>query len=260
MIYYISIFIFSTFLIFGAFTPKKAFNGHQISTGLASLCHDYTNESTRVMAAIRAEFGVSEGVWDKYMDDFRQLVANDSLLGKTPVKITSTELIPRLLEEYGINRSRVRIKELDGKNQAEAFQDIKQNRIIHRLGVNNKWLQTLSLNKQEAVLRHEIQHLLNYDSIEEMYIRWILTDLGFTQDDWKKSPAMTDYYHLRELRADAFACRKSKKVAQSLHDFFCDTMYENEDTQVWDSHPRDSVRANQLALMHNLNSEFIKIA
>ena len=101
---------------------------------------------------------------------------------------------------------------MDGTAQAEAFQDIEENHIIHRLGVNFDWLKTRRANEQEAILRHEIQHLLNYDSIEEMYIRWILIDSGYTQDDWKSSTSMTDYYHLRELRPMHLAVPAIKKL------------------------------------------------
>lgn len=252
--------LFSLMLINGCFTPNKDVKNPLISSNLASLAHDYEQESERVMAAIRAEFGISLAVWDRYMDDFKALVANDNLLSSKPVKVSSKQLIPRLFEEYGINKTRVRLKELDGNNQAEAFQDIDQNHIIHRLGINYKWLKTRPLCEQEAILRHEIQHLLNYDSIEEMYIRWILTDLGYTPKDWKNSKSMTDYYHLRELRADAFACGHQKKVAQSLHDYFCDTLTANEDDEQWYTHPRDTVRAHQLAHLHNLNSVYSTLA
>jgi hypothetical protein len=252
--------LFSLMLISGCFTPKKAVKNPLICADLDSLIHDYAQESERVMAAIRAEFGISVAFWNRYMDDFKALVANDNLLGPKPVKVTSKQLIPRLLEEYGINKKRVRLMELEGNNQAEAFQDVHQNYITHRLGINYKWLKTRPICEQEAILRHEIQHLLNYDSIEEMYIRWVLTDLGYAPKDWKNSKSMTDYYHLRELRADAFACGHQKKVAQSLHDYFCDTMSPNEDDEHWYSHPKDSVRAHQLAYLHNLNSAYSSLA
>lgn len=252
--------LFSLLLIGGCFNRQNTPNKPLISTDLATLKKDFAKEAERVMAAIRAEFNVSEGIWERYMVDFRHLMACDNLLSKKAVKISSNQLIPRLLEEYGINKTVVRIKELDGNNQAEAFQDIEGNKILHRLGINFKWLNTRPLCEQEAILRHEIQHLLNYDSIEEMYIRWILTDMGYTKEDWENSVSMTDYYHLRELRADAFACASSKKVAQSLHDYFCDTMCLNEAREEWYTHPRDTVRAHQLALLHNLNSEYLTLA
>lgn len=252
--------IFSILLINGCFTPQKPIKKPLISTDLATLCCDYTKESERVMAAIRAEFGIPLEVWNRYMDDFKQLVAQDTLLNKKPKKVTSKQLIPRLLEEYGINKNKVHIQKLGGNNQAEAFQDVKDDHIIHCLNINFDWLKTRSAGEQEAILRHEIQHLLNYDSIEEMYIRWILTDQGYTEQDWKNSASMTDYYHLRELRADAYACALNKNVAQSLHDYFCDTMCLNEGRQEWYTHPRDTVRAHQLALLHNLNSEYLTLA
>lgn len=258
-IYPMSILFFSFLLFAGFLTPTKALKIPQISSNLASLRNDYAKESQRVMAAIRAEFAISQGIWDRYMDDFKALVAHDNLRSKG-VKVRSKALIPRLLEEYGINKSHVRIQKMDGTAQAEAFQDIEENHIIHRLGVNFNWLKTRPANEQEAILRHEIQHLLNYDSIEEMYIRWILIDSGYTQDDWKSSTSMTDYYHLRELRADAFGCACHKKVAQSLHDYFCDTMNSDEDTIEWYTHPRDTVRAHQLALLHNLDSRYLNLA
>ncbi|GMU19607.1 MAG: hypothetical protein AMXMBFR12_07990 [Candidatus Babeliales bacterium] len=247
---------FALLLINRYFIPQNTSKKPLISIHLDTLRSDYAKESERVMTAIRVEFGIPQQIWDQYMADFKQLVAQDTLLNKKPKKVTSKQLIPRLLEEYGINKNKVHIQKLGGNNQAEAFQDVTDDHIIHCLNINFDWLKTRSAGEQEAILRHEIQHLLNYDSIEEMYIRWILTDQGYTEQDWKNSASMTDYYHLRELRADAFACASNKNMAQSLHDYFCDTMCLNESREEWYTHPRDTVRAQQLALLHNLNSNY----
>lgn len=252
---------FSILLICGFLNHQNESKKSLFCKNLTSLQSDYSKENERVMAAIRAEFGVSQDIWDQYMGDLKVLIAKDRLFSEKPLKVTSKQLIPRLLEEYGIPKNKVIIKKMGGNNQAEAYQDIIDgNRIIHRLGVNFDWLHTRPVCEQEAILRHEIQHLLNYDSLVEMYIRWILTDLGYTENDWKKSASMTDYYHLRELRADAFACGSNKDVAQSLHDYFCDTMCLNEAREEWYTHPRDTVRAHQLAALHNLNSQFSVLA
>lgn len=251
---------FSILLISGFLMPQKTIKKPLICTNLSNLAHDYSQEAERVMAAIRTEFGISLPVWNKYMDECRDLIARNPLKGKRPAKIRSKILINRLLEEHGIDKKKISIEKLGGKNQAEALQDINGKRIIQRLRINFDWLNTRPICEQEAILRHEIQHLLNYDSIEEVYIKWILTDSGYTQQDWGKSPSMTDYYHLRELRADAFACAENKTVAQSLHDYFCDTVCLNEAEQEWYSHPRDTVRAHQLASLHNLDSQYRVLA
>lgn len=251
---------FSIMLIFGVFNTQKQIKQPLICTNLSTLAHDYSQESERVMAAIRAEFGISLPFWNKYMDEFKDLVARNPLKGKKTAKIGSKILINRLLEEHGIDKKKVSIEKLGGKNQAEALQDINGKRIIHRLRINFDWLNTRPICEQEAILRHEIQHLLNYDSIEEVYLKWILIDGGYTEQDWKKSPSMTDYYHLRELRADAFACAENKTVAQSLHDYFCKTICPNEAEQEWYTHPRDTLRAHQLASLHNLNSHYTVLA
>lgn len=253
--------LFSILLINGCFTPKKAIKNPLISSDLASLRNDYKQESERVMAAIRAEFGISQEEWDQYMDDLKALIAKDRSISKKPVKASSKQLVPRLLEEHGFSKNKVIIQKMGGNDQAEAFQDIVDgSQIIHRIRINFEWLNSRPVSEQEAILRHEIQHLLNYDSLEEMYIRWILMEKGYMETDWKNSNSMTDYYHMRELRADAFACAQSKDVAQSLHDYFCDTMCLNETREDWYTHPRDTVRAHQLALLHNLNSQYATLA
>lgn len=259
-VYLIFPLFFSILLISGFLTPQRATKKPLICVNLNSLAHDYSQESDRVMATIRAEFGIALAMWDKYMGEFKDLVACNPLKGKKSAKVSSKILINRLLEEHGIDKKKVSIEKLGGKNQAEALQDINGKRIIHRLRINFDWLNARPICEQEAILRHEIQHLLNYDSIEEVYIKWILIDSGYTQQDWQKSPSMTDYYHLRELRADAFACAENKTVAQSLHDYFCDTICPNEAEQEWYTHPRETVRAHQLASLHNLNSQYSVLA
>lgn len=256
LFYYLSIAFLSLLLLLG-YSPQNRVKIAQFQPNLVSLQADYKLQHSKIMAAIRAEFGISEQVWDRYMSDFKELVANDNLLKVKQEKGVSNKLTIRLLEEYGINPTVVKIEYTDKVSQAESLQDVVDNRLVHKLSINPTWFKTFNVDKQEAILRHEIQHLLHYDCIEEMYIRWILTDLGFTKKDWEQSPAMIAYYHMRELRADAFACAKSKKVAQSLHDYFCSCITSDESTQVWDSHPSDSYRAQCLAIMHNLPSSVI---
>lgn len=241
------------------FTPQ-ANKSVAAQTQLETLHEDYEKKHEQVMAGIRTEFKIPQQMWDHYMNKFLTSVAKDDLLTSKKAA-PSTKLIARILQEHGINPARVIIKKLKDPEQAEAVQDIENNgRIIHRLGINDTWLQARPLHEQEAILRHEMQHLLNYDSLEDLYIRWILTDMGYTKEDWENTPSMTAYHHFRELRADALACAKSKKVAQSLHDYLCNTMHENEDDFHWYTHPRDSVRAHQLACLYNLDSNFATLA
>lgn len=254
LFYYLSAAFFALLLIIG-YGPQKGVKNAQFQPYLASLQKDYELEHQRIMEAIRTEFNLSEALWNRYMGEFRDLIKHDNLLGKS--QKASKNRISSLLQEYGINPAVVQVAYTQSVSQAESLQDVNDGRLIHKLSINPKWFNSLTIDKQEAILRHEIQHLLHYDCIEEMYIRWILTDLGFTKKDWEQSPAMIAYYHMRELRADAFACHQSKEVAQSLHDYFCSCITADEATQVWDSHPSDSYRAQCLAVMHNLSSTIL---
>lgn len=61
------------------------------------------------------------------------------------------------------------------------------------------------MENQEGILRHEIMHIVNYDSIEEGYVLLILSELGTQEDELNYAKAMVDYRHLKELRADQLA-------------------------------------------------------
>lgn len=255
-IYLIFPLFFTILFVGGCFYFQKEPKNPLISKNLSTLQEDYAREAQRVMAAIRAEFAIPQGIWDRYMGDFEYYKNKDMLFCKKPLKKTKKDLVSSLLQEHGIDIKQVHVKEIGGNGRAEAFQDLEGDHIIHRLSINFDWLNTRPKSEQKAVICHEIQHLLNYDPIEEMYIRWILIDMGYTEEDWKNTKSMTDYYHLRELRADAFACAKSKSMAQSMHDFFCDTACLTELEEEWYTHPRDTVRAQQLAFLHNLDSKY----
>lgn len=251
-LYYLATICFAFALIFG-FHPYQSPKTSPPDSHQSTMPIDYQNEHNRVINGIMKEFGISPEVWDRYMQNFKNLVAGDNLLGTNSSTKESKDLITRLLQEYGIDPAVVKVTFTRAVSQAESLQDVVNNRLVHTLSINPDWFKTLSLDRQEAIVRHEIQHLLNYDCIEEMYIRWILTDLGFTKKQWEKSPAMIAYYHMRELRADAHACANNPKVAQSLHDYFLSCVSPHESSIVWDSHPSDSYRAQCLALAHNLS-------
>lgn len=252
LLYYFSCAVFALTLIFGFFPQNRVKNRPNQSQEHSEVT-DYQQEHDRVIEAIIKEFGIRPDVWDRYMQNFKDLVAGDNLLGANPSNKESKNLITRLLQEYGIDPSRVKVTFTRSVSQAESLQDVIDGKLTHTLSINPDWFKRLSPDRQEAIVRHEIQHLLNYDCIEEMYIRWILTDLGYTKKDWEKSAAMIAYYHMRELRADAHACANNPKVAQSLHDYFLSCVSPHESSIVWDSHPSDSYRAQCLALAHNLS-------
>lgn len=252
LLYYLSVALFALLLVCGS-GPQKQDKRVQNQPQTSSVHKNYQDEHDKVIAGIIAEFGISPDMWDRYMQNFKDLVSSDNLRAANPEKRESSDLITRLLQEYGINPAVLTVTFTRSVSQAESLQDVVNNKLIHTLSINPDWFKSLSTDRQEAIIRHEIQHLLHYDCIEEMYIRWILTDLGFTKKDWQKSAAMIAYYHMRELRADALACANNQKVAQSLHDYFVSCISPHESSIVWDSHPSDSYRAQCLALAHNLS-------
>ena len=208
-------------------------------------------------AQIKAEFEIDPKLWADFIDSYQEYVQNDDLLGSCqqdndvsqfPI-VTATK---RILTEYGINPAKVALTLMDASDTpAQAIQEISSDdsQIMHRIELNIPWLTTYPMEIQEALIRHEIMHLIHYDSLEGSYVITMLYQSGYTKSECDSASSMIAYRHQRELRADALASADRPEVAQALHSFFQKfiSVEDQENPALWLSHPSDKKRCNQLA-------------
>ena len=211
------------------------------------------------LRAIKKGFQVPDDEWNSYMNAVRDTIACDDLMGPSknsidPRQPSIIQHTQKILGQYGINADRVCIKQVTGEqSKAEAIQDIQEEtgKVLHTIEINVEWFNKSPLAMQEAFIRHEIMHLLNYDCIEEGYIVYLLESLGYENDYCVHHPAMIHYRQAREIRADLLAACHASPIAQALHDHYAH--YEkkfkqyNNNPEQWLSHPPFTTRKHELA-------------
>lgn len=249
--------LFSALGAFALFMPKKHYNSLFHGSNLAKeLVADRTAVHDEAVAHIKADFAIPEDLWQEFMGDYQAKVAADDLRGNSlqgaPLETEPIIVAVRsALQEYGINPARVVIKLVHSSDTpAQAIQTLADTgTIIHCIELDLKRLAKYSFAIQEALVRHEIMHLLNYDSLEGSYIITMLYKLGYSASQLEKEPAMIAYRHQRELRADLLAGCDHPEVAQSLQEYFASYMKitDQDNQKLWTTHPSDKQRHEQLA-------------
>ncbi len=250
--------LFSAFFAAAAFVlPKKPQNSPVYGSPLAQKLEvECAASHDTALAHIKAYFAISDDLWDEYLGGCHAKIAGDDLKGHAAKSYTEhnepiVAALYKALLEYGINPERVSIKLVNSSDTpAQAVQALADDgTIIHRIELDLYRLNKLSFAIQKALIRHEIMHLLNYDSLEGSYIITMLYKLGYSAKALEKVPAMIAYRHQRELRADLLAGCDHPEVAQSLQEYFASYMKitDQDNQKLWTTHPSDKQRHEQLA-------------
>lgn len=231
----------------------------------------YTQVHDTALIRIKNDFKIKDRIWDAYLSAFKKIVQNDDLLTQPGHFRKSTEdnlvkIAQQALIEYGLNPEKVvlrLVKKSDVPAQAiQELDDLK--RIRHILELNLQWLSEYDIAMQEAIIRHEIVHLLYYDSLEASYVLHMLYQKGYSKKQCDKHPAIIAYRHQRELRADALACGDNSVRIKAFQSYFsCFIPLEDqENPELWRSHPSDKVRYQELAqlLPTSLNGSSSQLA
>ena len=248
---------FLSVVLAAAFLPEQSPKVAAVKNALfKKLSNEQLIIHNQVLADIKTDFNVPDDIWNEYMNAFNDAINSDDLLGASnsaAVDSNKPWIIQRtreLLCEYGINPDRVAIHEVTTKgSNGEATQDIDENnKIIHTIDINVEWFNAFSKEMQEAFVRHEIMHLLNYDPIEGGYILFMLESIGNDLKEVAKHPTIVAYNQQRELRADILGSCGSITTAHALCKHY--TQYaqkKSEQKQTWLTHPPHEVRAEHLA-------------
>lgn len=232
-------------------SPFKASNLAQELVLARNAIHD------EALAQIKADLAISEEIWVEFMGDYEAQVAKDTLLGPHALPASDSQdpwivqATRKILIEYGINPAKVTIKLVNSSDTpAQAVQGLNDNsEITHRIELDLRRLNKYSNEVQEALVRHEVMHLLNYDSLEGSYIITMLYKLGYSAQKLEKIPAIIAYRHQRELRADLLAGCDHPEVARALQEFFASYMKitDQNNPKLWTLHPSDKQRHQELA-------------
>lgn len=230
----------------------------------------YDNKLSENLVAIKKHFKVPTKTWNKAQKTIQSLKENDPLFSQqTPENPRPwsdhplTKRVANLLSSYNLNPQAVEIViETDPEKNSIAF--TKQNyrsdmqEVFHKIIINADLLATKPLDIQEAILRHEIQHLINYDSLEEGFLWNMFQQLGYARNQWDNSPLLISMRHLRELRADQQAALSGGlKTAQAIAKDFscCDCRHEGSI-----SHPAPAKRIAQMNVVMNHMQNTLTIA
>ena len=176
----------------------------------------YQKKCLQAANAIKEAFAIPDAKFKEIFKQIAFLKAHDPLWYNGPItsKPNQNKLHPLavkarlLLAENGLNPDAVEIVfGNDPESSASAIQDYyqKEDCIVTSIEINPDLMSKKPADAQEGILRHEIVHLINYDSIEEGYIKAVLEEMGHTEKDWNNHPTMIAYRHLKELRADQLA-------------------------------------------------------
>lgn len=209
------------------------------------------------LARIKAEFAITDEIWAEFMGRFHDLIKADDLLGSSAIQPNDSDhayivMAQRLLLEYGVNLEKVTVKLIDAASSPSlVIQELSDDnsKIIHSIGINIPLMNRYTKEMQEALLRHEIMHLLNYDSIEGSFVIGMLNKCGYSAQVCDNSPAIIAYRQQRELRADALASCDRPEVAQALQSDFKRSIpqQDQENPALWKFHPSSQKRYDQLA-------------
>lgn len=222
--------------------------------------HEFRVKHDHALKAIQQDFNIPDSVWNAHMKDFHAFVKADNLLGSgnADIQLSDPEIVAytkKALVEYGINPQNVNIELVSNGSAFCAMQKLAKdtmnyttdNRIIHSIQLDLEKINKYSIDVQHAFVRHEIIHLLHYDSIEGAYVLTLLTELGHTSEEYNQKQSMIDYRYARELRADLLATCHDTSMAQELDKYFQNILIHKPNDISSYSHPPYKMRHEQLA-------------
>ena len=221
-------------------------NGSNIADTLQK---QLNGEFDQLLANLQKVFPIAPGVWKNTINELEELKRNDTLLTDNPViknekgDLPIVKKIRELLASYNIDPHAVIIQMIhDRKNSCYAFagqcvNHERAHKVEHYIRLNLAQLSQQTPAVQEALLRHEIVHLLNYDPLTFAMIDELLDEHDITAKEyWRNEEYQALNKHI-EFRADLMAASHDVVVAQALMDGFEEHTKRYNDTIESESHP-----------------------
>jgi Zn-dependent protease with chaperone function len=219
-----------------------------------ALKEELSQEHDRLFKEVMKAYPIAQKQWQKTIGTLQAVISADTLISDKPVikhKKGDLKIVQRsreILAEYNIDPARVVIKTAHNPNiktNAASFQGFDGKMVIHELELNIPQLKQHPHDVQEAIIRHEIMHLLNYDPLERAYLEELLMKNGITQEQFMQEPAMLNLYKHQEFTADLMAGCHGVCTAQSFQkDFehYIKTRPEDQIASACITHPSDVER------------------
>lgn len=217
------------------------------------------------LARIKSDFEIPDHQWNIMQTQLHGLKKHDDLFNKYidyQVDHPFKQMVTRIASDYGMNPNVINIRFIkDRKIDVQTRQPIIDGMVMHVLEVNLDWIQKYPLITQEAFVRHELMHLYNYDSAQNNLLYQLLDDTGHKSEDFLKHPAIVNWNHQLELRADLLACCKSPEVTYAFKYDFNRDISQVLGEWVSNTHPSPQKRFDQLeALLQEMHANAPKLA
>lgn len=213
------------------------------STIVNTLTHELDQKHDQLLAALIESFPLPDNAWKNCLEEFNKTKSQDNLLITTVshLNVDQIEAIEALLYSYNINPERITIIPTESTSYfVSAGQGIDDtHQVIHELRINFEKLSKKPVEIQEAIIKHELQHLLQYDSLEFSFITSLLQEYGISIAELFKHPAFIAYKRHIEYRADLKAAAEDIAIANAFKKDFEDYIQqqpENAEKQ-FSSHP-----------------------
>lgn len=253
MFMYIKEFVLSllaTVTIFGSYYVPSLHQAHKAQSTFIEMKKEFTTKTESLLEAIKTSFHIPESDWRKFQSDFSYIKENDTLLGTATSICTSEDPLTahayELCIEYGINPDAVTLYWINEPNiltNAAAEQGYLNDRVVHRLCLNEPVLLGQTSEIQDAILRHEMMHLLDYDPLQQGMIEAVLQKNGYSKSNYENHPVFINYCRCREFKADALAACKDSAVAHAFQKFFTGYLKQDALDEIsCASHPSDTQR------------------
>jgi Zn-dependent protease with chaperone function len=196
-------------------TVEKTINELQAvgKSVLNTLEQELDEQHKQLLSKLQEIFATQEA-WDEVLAELETLKNQDILLTNNPQinhSPTDHPLITKarkLMAQRGINPDVITINLIDNPKRitsAAAGQGYDGEMLIHDLEINLAQMGKLSDEEQNAVILHELIHLLKYDGLEQAAIEAMFERSEISPEVYSKHPAYSAYCRLQEYRADLLA-------------------------------------------------------
>lgn len=216
------------------------------STVADTLCQELDQNHKQLLQALISAFPLPNKGWETCLEDLTTIKSQDDLLLADDSQIPVTNIdeigeIESLLYSYNINPKRVTIIPTENSSYfVSAGQGMDdEGKVIHELRINFEKLKEKSPEIQEAIIKHELQHLLQYDSLEFSFITGLLQEHGIKLKELYQNPAFIAYKRHIEYRADLKAAAQDLAIAQAFKQDFENYMQQQPEKaeKQFSSHP-----------------------
>lgn len=224
-----------------------------------------SEEHIRLLDSIQHAFSISATEWHDTLEKIKKIKQSDTLVIANPKMFSNPTEDPliiktrKILLSFAIDPKRVTIFTINEPNNAcdaATGQCYNKGIVEHYIRLNTAQLKNRPEDVQEALLTHEIMHLLNYDSLEQIYIETLLKNKGIDSKVYHAHPAFVAYCKHLEFRADLLAGSQDITTAQNLKKVFQLQIERDPNEKSTLTHPSYTQRSAAMdKLMSHLKTE-----